>query len=59
MKKFSVMATLAFIAAFVLLGIISIIGFISSGMWHCLILALMAAGMVWALYREDCTEDNK
>lgn len=45
------MAALAL--AMFLIGIASLVGFFITGMWHCLLLAGMAFGMVGIWYHED------
>lgn len=45
------MAAMAFVM--VIIGITSLIGFINTGMWHCLICAGIAFGMVGIWYHED------
>lgn len=46
-------------AMLALLGVACIIGFILSGMWHCLLIAVMCAGIIWAWYTEDYTTETK
>ena len=42
-----------------LLGIGSLVGFILTGMWHCLLVSVMCAGLIWAWYTEDYTSETE
>lgn len=46
-------------AMLALLGVACIIGFFISGMWHCLLIAVMCAGIIWAWYSESYTAEVK
>lgn len=52
-ERFEDIAMAVFIAIFGIVGIMEIVGFLLTWMWHCLLFAGMCAGMVWSWYYED------
>ena len=59
MDRFEDLVMAAFMLLFAFLGIIEIIGFLMTWMWHCLMFAAMCAGMVWVWYHEDYKSKGK
>lgn len=59
MDKFDTIVAFTFIAFFAIIGIVEIIGFIVTLMWHCLMIAAMSAAMAWVIYDEDFKSKNR
>lgn len=50
---------LVFVAIFAVIGIIEIVGFVMTWMWHCLLFAAMCAALVWVWYYDGFKSKNR
>lgn len=53
-KRLEDVVMAAFMGMFGILGIVEIVSFLTTWMWHCLLFAAMCIGVVWVWYCEDC-----
>lgn len=44
---------------FAVIGVVEIVGFLLTLMWHCLLFAAMSLGIVWVLYKEYYQSKDK
>lgn len=59
MDKFGDVMMAILMLIFAVIGITTIVAFLLTWMWHCLLFSGMCAGMIWAWYNEDYKSKGK
>lgn len=53
MEKIEHITTTTIAVLFAIAGVASLVGWIITGMWHCLMFAAIGAALTWVWYNED------